>query len=107
MTEYIFMEFVQGIDLSDVWFDLGENEVTQVLCQLTQLESKMMSLSFPAGGSLYYCHDLVKVSGRATVPLKDKCFCIGPDTRLKRWYGRRSQPDVDRGPCTPLSAILK
>jgi len=26
-TEYVFMEFVQGTNLSDVWFDLGEGEI--------------------------------------------------------------------------------
>jgi aminoglycoside phosphotransferase (APT) family kinase protein len=25
-TEYIFMEFVDGTKLSDIWFDLGERE---------------------------------------------------------------------------------
>jgi aminoglycoside phosphotransferase (APT) family kinase protein len=62
-TEYIFMEFVKGIKLSNIWLDLGEQEIISVLRQLTQLESKMMSISFPAGGSLYYAHDLEKVVG--------------------------------------------
>ena len=62
--EYIFMEFLQGIKLCDVWLDLGEQEIISVLRQLTQLESEMMSISFPAGGSLYYAHDLEKVAWR-------------------------------------------
>jgi hypothetical protein len=47
-TEYIFMGFVRGTKLSDVWFDLGE-QISSVLHQLAQLESRMMSISFPAG----------------------------------------------------------
>ena len=39
------------------------------------------------------------------IPLEDECFCVGPDARLPLWYGRRSQLDVDRGQCTPLSAF--
>ena len=105
-TEYIFMEFVQGTNLSDVWFDLGEQETISVLRQLTQLESKMMSISFPAGGSLYYAHDLEKVAGGPGIPLKDERFCVGPDVRLPLWYGRRSQLDVDRGPCRPFSSFF-
>jgi len=105
-TEYIFMEFVEGTSLSDIWFDLGEGDIISVSCQLAGLESKMMSIAFPAGGSLYYTKDLEKVARRPSIPLKDKRFCVGPDTRLPLWYGRRSQLDGDRGPCRLLSAFF-
>ena len=105
-TEYILMEFVRGMKLSDVWLSLGEQEVSSVLRQLTQLESMSMSLSFPAGGSLYYTHDLEKVERGLGIPLEDERFCVGPDTRLPLWYGRRSQLDINRGPCTPLSVFI-
>ena len=105
-TEYIFMEFMRGTTLSDVWLELGESDIVSILRQLAQLESQMMSIPFPAGGSLYYAHDLEKVARRAGIPLKDERFCVGPDTRLPMWYGRRSQLDVDRGPCAPLSAFF-
>jgi hypothetical protein len=105
-TEYIFMEFIRGVKLDDVWGDLKDQEVISVLRQLVQLESKMMSISFPAGGSLYYAQDLEKVAGGPGIPLKDKRFCVGPDTRTRMWFGRRSQLDIDRGPGRPLSAFL-
>jgi hypothetical protein len=104
-TEYIFTQFVQGAKLSHIWPDLEDKEIISVLRQLVQLESKMMSISFPASGSLYYAQDLEKVPGGQGIPLEDKRFCVGPDTRLPMWYGRRSQLDVDRGPRTPLSAF--
>ena len=105
-TEYILMEFIRGTKLSDVWLQLGDSDIISIVRQLAQLESQMMSISFPAGGSLYYAHDLEKMAGKDAVPLKDKRFCIGPDTRLPMWYGRRSQLDVDRGPCTPHSTFF-
>jgi hypothetical protein len=111
-TEYIFMEFVQGTNLSDIWFDLGEREIISISRQLAELESKMMSIAFPAGGSLYYTEDLENAAGGASQPsrpgitLDDKRFCVGPDTSLSLWYGRRSQLDLDRGPCRPLSAFF-
>ena len=105
-TEYIFMEFVDGTKLSDIWFDLGEREIESVMRQLVQLEAKMMSVSFPAGGSLYYTQDLERMAGKPGILLKDERFCIGPDVRLPLWYGRRSLLDVDRGPCTSLSAFV-
>lgn len=105
-TEYIFMEFVEGSKLSEVWRGLGEQEIISVLRQLTQLESKIMSIPFPAGGSLYYAHDLEKVAGGSGIPLTDERFCVGPDVRLSLWYGRRSQLDVDRGPYESVEAAL-
>ena len=109
-TEYIFMEFVRGTNLSDVWFELGEGEIVEIAEQLATLESTMMSIAFPAGGSLYYTEDLENLTARVSGPagpgitLEDKRFCVGPDTSLPVWYGRRSQLDLDRGPCRPLSA---
>lgn len=104
-TEYIFMEFVRGTKLSDVWLELGDADLVSVLRQLTQLESHMMSIPFPAGGSLYYASDLEKVARGTRIPLKDKRFCVGTDARLSMWYGRRSQLEIDRRPCTPVTGI--
>ncbi|KAH7931315.1 hypothetical protein BV22DRAFT_1124241 [Leucogyrophana mollusca] len=81
-TEYIFMEFVQGTKLSDIWFDLGEGEIISISRQLAELESKMMSIAFPAGGSLYYTEDLENAAGSASWPtrpgitLEDMRFCV-------------------------------
>ena len=97
-TEYIFMEFMRGTKLSNVWLELEEPDIVSILRQLTQLESRMMSIPIPAGGSFYYTKDLEKVAGRTGIPLNNESFCVGPDSRLHMWYGRRSQLDVDRGP---------
>ncbi|KIL65763.1 hypothetical protein M378DRAFT_76367 [Amanita muscaria Koide BX008] len=111
-TEYIFMEFVQGTNLGDIWFDLGEGEIISISRQLAELESKMMSIAFPAGGSLYYTEDLENAAGSASWPtrpgitLEDKRFCIGPDTSLRLWFGRRSQLDLERGPYKSAEAAL-
>ncbi|KAG1778199.1 protein kinase subdomain-containing protein PKL CAK Fmp29 [Suillus placidus] len=111
-TEYIFMEFVQGTSLSDIWFDPGEREIISISRQLAELESKMMSIAFPAGGSLYYIEDLENAAESASWPtrpgitLDDKRFCVGPDTSLRLWYGRRSQLDLDRGPYESAEAAL-
>lgn len=102
-TEYIFMEFMRGTKLSDVWLELKDSDIVSVLRQIAELESRMMSIPFPAGGSLYYTNDLEKVPGKTSIPLSNERFCVGPDARLHMWYGRRSQLDVDRGPCMPLS----
>ena len=84
-TEYIFMEFVDGTKLSDIWFDPGEREIDSVVLQLVQLEATMVSISFPSGRSLYYAQGLERVAGKPGIPLKDQRFCIGPDGRLLLW----------------------
>ncbi|KAJ7222253.1 protein kinase subdomain-containing protein PKL/CAK/Fmp29 [Mycena pura] len=105
-TEYILMEFVRGANLGDMWMKLEEPDIVSVVRQLVQLESRMMSIRFPAGGSLYYASDLEKVAGRTGIPLDDERFCIGPDVSLHMWYGRRSRLDVDRGPYESAEAAL-
>ena len=105
-TPYILMEFVHDSKLSEVWPSLGDEEVISVIRQLTQIEARIMSQSFPAGGSLYFTEDLEKVAPGLGVPLEDKRLCVGPDTKLALWYGRRAGLDVNRGPCMPLSASL-
>ncbi|KAG6830603.1 hypothetical protein H0H92_015884 [Tricholoma furcatifolium] len=105
-TEYIFMEFVRGTELSDIWQELEEVDIASVMRQLTQLKSQMMSIAFPAGGSLYYTDDLEKVAGKTAIPLEDNRFCVGPDAGLHIWYGRRSQLDVNRGPYQNAEAAL-
>ncbi|KAG5641172.1 hypothetical protein DXG03_005860 [Asterophora parasitica] len=62
-TEYIFMQFMRGPKLSDVWLELKEPDIISVLRQPAQLETRMMSIAFPAGGSLYYTNDLEKSAG--------------------------------------------
>ncbi|KAI0645256.1 kinase-like domain-containing protein [Trametes meyenii] len=108
-TEYIFMEFVKGTKLTDVWMQLKEADLISVLRQLVKLESLIMSIPFEAGGSLYYVDDLERVAGgRTSTPfsLNGEHFCIGPDVRLHMWYGRRSDLDVNRGPYKNAEEVL-
>jgi hypothetical protein len=63
-TEYIFMEFNRGINLGDIWFELGETARIAVVHKLVELESRLFSLAFPASGSLYYSRDLDAATDR-------------------------------------------
>jgi aminoglycoside phosphotransferase (APT) family kinase protein len=114
-TEYILMQYVEGADLSQIWFELKEDEIISLMDQLAKVESTMMSISFPAGGSIYYARDLKELSGNEGIPLKEanesislkkERFCIGPDASPPLWYGRREQLNVFRGPCTSHFSYL-
>lgn len=102
-TEYIFMELVHGKCLGDVWFDLSEKAMHTIIAKLVDLESRLFNITFPANGSLYYSKDLPVKSNHVEVPptssITSGRFCIGPDTTLGLWYGRRQNAGVDRGPC--------
>jgi hypothetical protein len=103
-TEYLFMELVGGTNLGDVWHDLPEKARIRVVKNIVEMESRLFSLSFPASGSLFYTKDLPAKFNRIDVPIVDSArdarFCIGPDTRLGLWYGRRLDLQIDRDPCT-------
>ena len=69
-TEYVLMEYIEGTDLSEIWFDLRKEEIVSLMDQLAKLESIMMSIPFPAGGSIYYAEDLMSLSGNSGIPLE-------------------------------------
>ncbi len=50
-TEYILMQYVEGADLSQIWFELEEDQIISLMNQLAKIESTMMSISFPAAGA--------------------------------------------------------
>ncbi|KAK7007413.1 hypothetical protein R3P38DRAFT_3281682 [Favolaschia claudopus] len=100
-TAYIFMEFVKGTRLTAQRCGCTQRkqlDVASILRQLVKLESQIMSIPFPAGASLDYVDDWrSKVAGENTgcIPLSlmgGHKFCVGPDVRLHRWYGRRYVP---------------
>jgi hypothetical protein len=108
-TEYLFMELVSGTNLGDVWHDLPEKARIRAVKNIVEMESRLFSLSFPASGSLFYTKDLPVEFNRIDVPIanavRDARFCVGPDTRLGLWYGRRLDLQIDRGPRTYQPSI--
>ncbi|KAF8306825.1 protein kinase subdomain-containing protein PKL/CAK/Fmp29 [Clavulina sp. PMI_390] len=105
-TEYIFMEYVQGTTVAKIWSELDEADIHSIMRQVTTFEALMMSIKLPAGGSLYYTHDLKNLTGTAGIPLGDSKFSVGPDARTCMWEKKRSQLDVDRGPYKSVEAAL-
>ncbi|KAK7000463.1 hypothetical protein R3P38DRAFT_3058481 [Favolaschia claudopus] len=85
------MEYVKGTDLGQIWSGLEREEIKSVMDQLVKFELIMMSISFPAGGSIYYARDLMELSGNGGIPLDEQDessalegdrFCIGPDVSI-------------------------
>ncbi|KAJ3785830.1 hypothetical protein GGU10DRAFT_421310 [Lentinula aff. detonsa] len=102
-------------NLSQIWSELKEDEIISLMDQLAKVESTMMSISFPAGGSIYYARDLKELSGNEGIPLDNQVeniafekerYCIGPDVSVPLWYGRREQLKVFRGPYEDAESVL-
>ena len=100
------MEYIRGRDLGDLWFDLSEDSCSTIIKNIVDLEARLFRLRFPASGSLYYTTDLRSKTNASPVPIEDSPsngrFSIGPDTTLRMWFGKRSELQVDRGPCMSL-----
>lgn len=102
-TEYILMEFIQGTNLGDIWFNLGERERIFVVRRLVDFESRLFALNFAASGSLFYEHDLDWDADRVRLdspsPTSTRNFCVGRDMDLAMWFGKRKDLHGFRGPC--------
>ena len=101
-TPYTFLEMMSGTNLGDIWFELGEKARIEVVRGLVELESRLFAPSFPASGSLYYSRDLGQEKLRCELPSAQVTargpFCIGPDTTLAMWFGKRSEIGTSREP---------
>lgn len=85
-TEYIFMQFVRDMNLSDIWFEMPKKARVNFTIKLVDLERRLFSLQFPASGSLYCAEDLPSGTDIVNIPIANSSyagrFCIGPETIL-------------------------
>ncbi len=107
-SEYIFLEFIRGINLADIWHALPENASVKVVKELAEFESKLLTIRFATSGSLYSRQDLdpsMNVDVAATPSLAGQ-YCVGPDTSSHLWYGKRLNLRCRRGPCESFTSFL-
>jgi hypothetical protein len=53
-AEYIVMEKVPGVQIFRVWDEMDESNRISIIKRLTQWESELAAIHFPAYGNLYY-----------------------------------------------------
>lgn len=109
-TEYMFMEFSQGQRLSDIWYALDEAGLKKFISGLVELEARLMNISLPAFGSLYFQRDIPedaekKVAVEPGDASSPDSFYVGPSTALHLWHGKRQKLSVDRGPCMYFTVL--
>ena len=103
-AEFIIMDKVEGVPLSQVWDTMKLPQKLQVLVAMTRLQKQWLSVSFSHYGSLYYAGDVQSPVGNHYVKdgkaVKDSEFAIGPATGRDWFDAGRSSLDTERGPCT-------
>ncbi|KKK25465.1 hypothetical protein AOCH_004383 [Aspergillus ochraceoroseus] len=65
-AEYIIMEKLDGTPLGDIWYTVTPKEQHSIMKQIIEWEARLMSLKFPASGSIYYQKD---IPFERTIPL--------------------------------------
>lgn len=103
-AEYIIMDKIKGVPLSQVWSTMKLPQKLQVLLAMTRLQKQWLSVTFSHYGSLYYTKDVQPPAGNHFVKdgkvVKDSEFAIGPATGRDWCDAGRSNLDVEKGPCT-------
>lgn len=105
------MEKVSGSQLSEAWDDIKHKTKMQLIKRLTEYESELASIEFPAYGSLYLRSSLP--AHIKSIPLDvsidpAQIYCIGPSCE-RDWESAKpgnseksvhpSQRRFNQGPC--------
>lgn len=102
-AEYILMEKVSGRPLAEFWDNMKGRDKISLLQQISDIDSKFASASFPMYGALYYSNYATKVQG-SEVPQQavPREFVVGPTTGRDTFDERRGEVAADLGPCKRL-----
>ncbi|OOQ88632.1 hypothetical protein PEBR_12954 [Penicillium brasilianum] len=88
-AEYIIMEKVRGVALSETWEAMNTLEHYKIIDQVVQMEKELSNISFPAYGSLFLLDSLPATCRQYPLPPEldpEGLFCIGPSWALFSEY---------------------
>ncbi|EZF31081.1 hypothetical protein H101_05301, partial [Trichophyton interdigitale H6] len=99
-AEYLLLEKIDGSPFGDRWFTIGNKSRAKIMKQIVAVETRFMSITFPASGSLYYRKDLASSEPNVLLPEQTTAddIVVGPIAQYEWWYKERASLDVDRGP---------
>ncbi|KAE8357814.1 kinase-like domain-containing protein [Aspergillus caelatus] len=109
-AEFIIMEKIKGIALSEIWEAMNTLERYKIIDQIVQIEKELAHISFPAYGSLFLRESLPATYRQYPLPPNldpEGLFCIGPSCKRTWWHGNFidiNQPiSEDMGPWVRFS----
>ncbi|PGH29552.1 hypothetical protein GX50_07694 [[Emmonsia] crescens] len=102
-AEFIIMERVSGVPLSDIWWDLQPNQKLKVFAQVVRYMKRWTSVSFNGLGGLYFVEDVDTPSREPLYfeegkPIRNSRFTIGPSSNREWSDEGRGDIQCDRGP---------
>lgn len=121
-SEYIIEEKAAGQPLGNIWSQMSVASQLGIIDQIVDMEKKLISVSFPIHGCLYYTSDLKSenpgVGGLDTMldnALMSKMghdgqlsqFTIGPSNDRKLWQNERHSMKLDKGPCKTSLPLIQ
>lgn len=105
-AEYIIMEKMAGVQLSEVWDNMKIADKMQLRLNLALYQDVWLSISFRQFGGLYYRQDMESrppdnylYTNREGEKVHDSRFTVGPMTGRDWSDCRRETLKCDRGPC--------
>lgn len=105
-VDYILMERVQGVQLSEVWETISEVQRFGLVKSLVEIEGKLASINPAYYGSLYYKDTIPEgtITMNLTKPSAGDLdvisnFVIGPTTERSFWVDERRDLGIDHDPC--------
>ncbi|PWY89845.1 phosphotransferase family protein [Aspergillus heteromorphus CBS 117.55] len=102
-AEYILMERIRGIALSERWDAMNTLDRYKIIDQIIKMEKELEGLKFPAYGSLYMRASTVHRTNRYLLPSDldpEGLFYIGPLCSRAKWNGGLSTTKRNNGPWT-------
>ncbi|KAJ5284136.1 phosphotransferase enzyme family protein [Penicillium chrysogenum] len=110
-AEFIIMDKIEGVPLSQVWGTLKLPQKLQLLLAMTRLQKQWLSVSFSHYGSLYYTGDVQPPEDSHYVKdgkaIRDSEFAIGPATGRDWFDADRSILDIEKGPWASITQYLQ
>ncbi|KAK2748573.1 hypothetical protein FQN57_000708 [Myotisia sp. PD_48] len=102
-AEYIIEEKVPGVRLGSLWNQWPRETKLKLIREVTDIEKKLTTVTFPKHGCIYFKDDLRSLIGHAEdlnmdTPASDAldCFSIGPLTSTDLWTGVRRDMKLDQ-----------
>lgn len=101
-VEYIIMEKIPGIPLTERWETMNLLECYKIIDQIVDMEKELKSLKYPAYGSIYLRDDVSNEFQGCPFPsVQDpaQLFCVGPYCNGISLLENVDKSATDAGPC--------
>ncbi|PKX99465.1 uncharacterized protein P174DRAFT_469303 [Aspergillus novofumigatus IBT 16806] len=87
-AEYIMLEKLEGVPLSERWFSMDNKSRAKIMKQIVEVERRVMKTPLPASGRLFYRRALAESQLIVPIPGQSDQIVLGPTVQYEWWYLR-------------------